>query len=129
MLNTYFRDKEYSIRRDYREDANSAVAEGVPTSGLHSWQKNRDDLLDQLSEQIYDVFDLASVTDSSSDYNSDGVSDNNTLSPCDNNAQSPENGVTGTSDINAVVSNLNETSYHPQDTSDVVQSDFSSRLI
>ena len=36
VLKTYFRDKESSIRRDYREDANSAAVEGVPTSGLHS---------------------------------------------------------------------------------------------
>ena len=36
VLKTYFRDKESSIRPDYREDANSAAVEGVPTSGLHS---------------------------------------------------------------------------------------------
>lgn len=36
VLKTYFRDKESSIRRYYREDANSAAVEGVPTSGLHS---------------------------------------------------------------------------------------------
>ena len=64
VLKTYFRDKEYSIRRYYREDDNSAAAESVTASGLHSWQENRDDLLDQLSEQIDDVFDLASVKDS-----------------------------------------------------------------
>ena len=121
MLKTYFRDKESSIRRDYREDANSAAVEGVPTSGLHSWQENRNDLLDQLSEQRYDVFDLASVTDSSSDYNSDSASENNYVSPSDNNAQSPDNGLTGSSDLNAVEYNYNETYYHTQNTSDVVQ--------
>ena len=126
MLKTYFRDKEYSIRRDYREDDNSAAAESVTASGLHSWQENRDDLLDQLSEQIDDVFDLASVTDSSSDYNSDSASENNYVSPSDNNAQSPNNDVTGTSNINTVESNNNENPYHPQNTSDVVQTDYTS---
>ncbi len=121
MLKTYFRDKEYSIRRYYREDDNSAAAESVTASGLHSWQENRDDLLDQLSEQIDDVFDLASVTDSICDYDNDGDSDNNTLWPSDNNAQSPDNGLTGSSDLNVVEYNYNETYYHTQNTSDVVQ--------
>lgn len=121
MLKTYFRDKESSICRDYREDVNSAYAEGVPTSGLRSWQDKRDDLLDKLSEQRYDVFDLASVIDSSCDYDSDGVSGNNILWPSDKNPQSPDNGFTGTSDLNAVESNCNETYYHTQDTSYVVQ--------
>lgn len=121
MLKTYFRDKESSICGDYREDVNSASAEGVPTSGLRSWQDKRNDLLDKLSEQRYDVFDLASVIDSSCDYDSDGVSGNNILWPSDNNAQSPDNSFTGTSDLNAVESNCNETYYHTQDTSYVVQ--------
>ena len=102
MLETYFRDKESSIRRYYREYANSAPAEGVTASVLRSWQENKGNLLDQLSEQRDDVFDLASVRDSSSDYNNDSASVNNYVSPSDNNAQSPNNGVTGTSNINTV---------------------------
>ncbi|TKW60353.1 MAG: hypothetical protein DI638_10555 [Gemella sp.] len=35
-LETYFRDKEASIRRDYREDTNSAAIDGVKASELHS---------------------------------------------------------------------------------------------
>ena len=35
-LNAYFTDKEASIRRDYRDDSNSAAAEGVPASELQS---------------------------------------------------------------------------------------------
>ena len=34
-FNTYFTDKESSIRRQYREDSNSAAIEGVPASELH----------------------------------------------------------------------------------------------
>jgi hypothetical protein len=33
-LNTYFTNKESSIRRAYREDTNSAAADGVPASEL-----------------------------------------------------------------------------------------------
>jgi hypothetical protein len=35
-LDNYFTDKESSIRRDYREDSNSAAVEGVPASELHN---------------------------------------------------------------------------------------------
>jgi hypothetical protein len=124
-LNTYFREKEASIRRDYREDSNSAAIDGVSARELHSWQENRDDLLEQLNEQREDVFFLASV-DGSSDNEGDSVGGNNNLSSSNSNASSPNNGVTGTSDLNAVDSNSNDSSYHPQDTSDVVQTDFSS---
>lgn len=48
------------------------------------------------------------------------------MSPNDNNAQSPNNDVTGTSNINTVESNNNENPYHPQNTSDVVQTDYTS---
>lgn len=125
-LNHYFKDKESSIRRDYREDSNLAAAQGVPASELNSWLKNRDDMLDQLNEQKDDVFDLASLPESSSDNDGESVSDNNKLSPSDNNASTSNNGVTGTSDINAAESNSNDSSHHAQDSSDVVQTDFSS---
>jgi hypothetical protein len=51
---------------------------------------------------------------------------NNYVSPSDNNAQSPNNDVTGTSNINTVESYNNENPYHPQNTSDVVQTDYTS---
>lgn len=143
----YFREKEASIRRDYREDSNSAAAEGESASELHGWQQDRDDLIDQLNEQRDDVFDLGladSSSDSDGDIDSDGdsisgnnnllpsnnngdsVSGNTNLSPSNNNASSPNNDVTGALDPNTVGSNSNNTSYHAQDSSDVVQTDFSS---
>lgn len=125
-LNSYFRDKESSIRRDYREDSNSAAMDGVPASELQSWQDNRDDLLEQLNDQKDDVFDLASVTDGSSDNDGDSISGNNNASSSNNSAPSPNNGVTDTSDLNAVEPNSSESSYHPQDSSDVEQTDFPS---
>ena len=127
-LNTYFTTKESSIRSAYREDTNSAAADGVPASELREWQEHRDDLLGQLSDQRDDVFDLASVTDSDTDHDSDSdsVSDNNNLSPSDSNASSPNNNATGASNLNPVASNSNHSAYHAQDSSEVVQTDFSS---
>lgn len=69
-------------------------------------------MLDQLNEQKDDVFDLASLPESSSDNDGESVSDNNKLSPSDNNASTSNNGVTGTSDINAAESNSNDSSHH-----------------
>ena len=127
-LNTYFATKESSIRSAYREDTNSAAADGVPASELREWQEHRDDLLGQLSDQRDDVFDLASVTDSNTDHDSDSdsVSDNNNLSPSDSNASSPNNNATGASNLNPVASNSNNSAYFAQDSSEVVQTDFSS---
>ena len=124
-LNTYFTDKECSIRREYRKDSNSAAVEGVPASELHNWQVSRDDLLEQLKEQKDDVFDLASVSDDSSDDETASVNNNNSTSNYIN-ASSPGSGVTGTSNVNNVESASNGSSHHPQDTSEVVQTDFSS---
>jgi len=122
-LNTYFTDKESSIRRQYREDSNSAAIEGVPASELHDWQLSRDDLLEQLKDQKDDVFDLASVSDESSDDETASV--NNSTSNYIN-ASSPGSDVTGTSNVNDVESTSNDSSHQPQDTSEVVQTDFSS---
>jgi len=124
-LNTYFSDKESSIRREYRQDSNSAAVEGVPASELHNWQLSRDDLLEQLKDQKDDVFDLASVSDESSDDESASVNNNNSTSNYIN-ASSPGSGVTGTSNVNDVEAASNDSSYHPQDSSEVVQTDFSS---
>ena len=115
-LNNYFTDKESSIRRDYREDSNSAAVEGVPASELHNWQLSRDDLLEQLKDQKDDVFDLASISDGSSD---DETASVNNSTSSNINASSPGNGVTESS-------NVNDSSNYPQDSSEVVQTDFSS---
>ena len=127
-LNTYFTTKESSIRSAYREDTNSAAADGVPASELREWLQDRDDLLDQLRDQRDDVFDLASVVDSDSDHDSDSdsVSDNNNPSPSANNASSPNNNAAGAANLNPVESNSNHSAYHAQDSSEVVQTDFSS---
>lgn len=134
-LNTYFRDKEASIRRDYREDSNSGAIHGVTASELQSWQENRDDLLEQLEEQKDDVFELASVSYSSSESEdnseSEDLSDNEGNSvdeniSSNNNTSSTSNGTTETSNVNAVESVSDNSSYHRQDSSDVVQTDYSS---
>lgn len=121
-LETYFRDKKASIRRDYREDTNSAAIDGVKASELHSWQVNRDDLLEQLEEQKDDVFDLASVTYSSSE---DEDSSEDVANSVDENMSS-HNNTSSPSNLNAVESVSEDSSYHPQDTSDVVQTDYTS---
>jgi hypothetical protein len=59
-------------------------------------------MLEQLQDQKDDVFDLASISD-------DG-----------------QNSANGASDGNSVASNTNGSSYHAQDSSDVVQTDFPS---
>jgi len=133
-LNTYFNNKEESIRRDYREDSNSGAVDGVQASELHTWQENRDNLLDDLREQRDDVFDLASVTDSDSESGSESVSEsgsesvsgNNNISPNDSNASESSHINTGTSNVNTMESNSNNSSYFPQDSSEVKQTDYSS---
>jgi hypothetical protein len=122
-LNNYFKEKEDSIRRDYRQDSNSAAVDGVQASELHSWQVNRDDLLEQLNDQKDDVFDLASVYDSNSDDEGSSVNSN---SSNNNNASSPGNRVNETSNVNEAESVSENSSYYPQDSSDVAQTDFSS---
>jgi len=101
-LETYFRDKESSIERDFLQDSESGVADGVSENELQGWKDNRDDMLEQLQDQKDDVFDLASISD-------DG-----------------QNSANGASDGNSVASNTNGSSYHAQDSSDVVQTDFPS---
>jgi len=58
-LDTYFRDKESSIQRDFVKDSESGAADGVSASELEDWKVNRDDMLDQLDQQKDDVMDLA----------------------------------------------------------------------
>jgi hypothetical protein len=127
-LNTYFNEKESSIRRDYREDSNSAAIAGVSASELHTWQVNRDDLLEQLNEQRDDVYDLASVTESGSsdEGENSSSSDKTNVSAGNDNVSLPNNTTTAASEINAVESNSNNPPYYPQDSSDVVQTDFPS---
>ena len=80
-------------------------------------------MLEQLKDQKDDVFDLASVSDESSDDETASV--NNSTSNYIN-ASSPGSDVTGTSNVNDVESTSNDSSHQPQDTSEVVQTDFSS---
>lgn len=123
-LDTYFRDKESSIQRDFLQDTESGAADGVSASELESWKDNRDDLLDQLDQQKDDVFDLASTGVSVSDSDSD--SDSNSDNSGDNINGNNNNSVNGTSGGNPVESNSNDSAYHAQDSSDVVQTDFPS---
>ena len=82
-----------------------------------------------MEQQKDDVFELASVSNSSSDdeYTSDNEGNNvdDNISS-NNNTSSTSNGTTETSNINAVESVSDNSSYHPQDSSDVVQTDYSS---
>jgi hypothetical protein len=121
-LDTYFRDKELSIQRDFDRDSESGAADGVSASELEDWKIAKDDMLEQLDQQKDDVIDLttfaASVSDSDSDSNSDNSGDN--INGNNNNS------VNGTSGGNPVESNSNDRVYHPQDSSDVVQTDFPS---
>ena len=114
-LERYFRDKESSIERDFVQDSESGAADGVSESELQSWKDNRDDMLEQLQEQRDDVFDLASISDSG-----DNINDNNNTSTNVNNSDN------GRSDGSSVAPNSNDSSYHVQDSSDVVQTDFPS---
>jgi len=121
-LDTYFRDKEESIKRDFIQDSETGPADGVSANELESWKDNRDDMLDQLDQQKDDVMDLASIGVSDSDSDSDNNSDNSG----DNTNGNNNNSVNGTSGGNPVESNSNDPAYHAQDSSDVVQTDFPS---
>jgi hypothetical protein len=121
-LDTYFRDKEESIKRDFIQDSETGAADGVSANELESWKDNRDDMLDQLDQQKDDVMDLASIGVSDSDSDSDNNSDNSG----DNINGNNNNNVNGTSGGSPVESNSNDPAYHAQDSSDVVQTDFPS---
>lgn len=123
-LDTYFRDKESSIQRDFVKDSESGAADGVSASELEDWKVNRDDMLDQLDQQKDDVMDLAFFAASVSDSDSD--SDSNSDNSGDNTNGNNNNSVNGTSGGNPVESNSNDPAYHAQDSSDVVQTDFPS---
>ena len=123
-LDTYFRDKESSIQRDFVEDSESGAADGVSASELEDWKVNRDDMLDQLDQQKDDVMDLAFFAASVSDSDSD--SDSNSDNSGDNINGNNNNSVNGTSGGNPVESNSNDPAYFAQDSSDVVQTDFPS---
>ena len=123
-LDTYFRDKESSIQRDFVKDSESAAADGVSASELEDWKVNKDDMLDQLDQQKDDVMDLASFAASVSDSDSD--SDSNSDNSGDNINGNNNNSVNGTSGGNPVESNSNDPAYFAQDSSDVVQTDFPS---
>ena len=125
-LDTYFKDKESSVQRDYIQDYESGTADGVSASELESWKDNRDDMLDQLDQQKDDVYDLASIGVSDSDGDSNSDSDSNSDNSGDNINSNNNNSVNGTSGGNPVESNSNDSSYHAQDSSDVVQTDFPS---
>lgn len=64
-IDEYFHDKESSIRNTYREDSNTAAAEGASASELSSWMEARDELLAALKAQREDVYALT-------DYDSGG---------------------------------------------------------
>jgi hypothetical protein len=81
-------------------------------------------MLEQLDQQKDDVIDLTTFAASVSDSDSD--SDSNSDNSGDNINGNNNNSVNGTSGGNPVESNSNDRVYHPQDSSDVVQTDFPS---
>jgi len=86
-------------------------------------------MLDQLDQQKDDVYDLASIGVSDSDSDSDSYSDSNSDNSGDNINGNNNNSVNGRSGGNPVESNNNDSSYHAQDSSDVVQTDFPSLIL
>ena len=125
-LETYFRDKELSIQRDFDRDSESGAADGVSASELEDWRIAKDDMLEQLDQQKDDVMDLTTFAASVSDSDSDSDSDSNSDNSGDNINGNNNNSVNGTSGGNSVESNSNDPVYYAQDSSDVVQTDFPS---
>lgn len=60
-LDKYFQDKENAIKDSYRQDSNSAAAEGVQASELQRWMEERDSLLEDFKNQKDDAYDLADI--------------------------------------------------------------------
>ena len=55
----YFAAKEYSIKKAFRNDYDSAVRTGVSTAELQEWLREHHKLLEQLEFQRDDAHDLA----------------------------------------------------------------------
>ena len=92
-LNNYFETKRNAILDSYREDSNSAAASGIEASELQEWMQRRDELLEQLDDQVDTVFDLASVYGDSSSSDSGSHAGPSTDAPAtDSSTDAPATG-------------------------------------
>lgn len=136
-IEKYLSEKENAIITSYRNDSNSAPSIGVPVQELSNWLDRKNDLLLSLANQKDDVYDLTgyftddeevagragyeySSSDSGSDVgeNISGGNVNNTNDT--NNANSSNTGVSSSNEGG------NSTNNFPQDSSDVVRTDYDS---